>query len=108
VVFLDVYLPEGIAGDIMGENYVVYVIGDFTEEPWKTKIECTYSQFFKAYKATIPVVDGTLFKFVVDDETIVSSDHLKKMDNGKLNHMYYFQKLQKFMFILNLFNDINI
>lgn len=71
----------------MGRNYTVYVISDFTEEPWKTKIECSYSQFFKAYKATIPVVDGTLFKFVVDDELIVSSDHAKKLDASKFNHI---------------------
>jgi hypothetical protein len=84
---MDVYLPEGIRGDIVGKDKIVHVIGDFTEHPWQMNIECTYSPFFKAYKTTIPVVDGSLFKFVVDDEQVWSSDHEKKFDTEL--HSYF-------------------
>ena len=36
--------------------------------------------FFQAYTTTIPVVDGSQFKFIVDGELIVSSDHSTQYD----------------------------
>lgn len=77
---MDVFLPEGIDGDVEGTNLDVYVIGDFTDDPWNTRIKCTYSPFFQAYTTTIPVVDGSQFKFVVDGELLLSSDHNTQYD----------------------------
>lgn len=80
IVFMDVYLPEGPKGDVIGKDKNVEVVGDFTEDPWDIEIKCAYSEFFKAYTATIPVIDGSLFKFLVDGEYITSSDHPTKYD----------------------------
>lgn len=46
VIFMDVYLPEGPDEDVEGTDKDVFVIGDFTDEPWTTKIKCNYSPFF--------------------------------------------------------------
>jgi hypothetical protein len=55
-------------------------VGDFTSEPWKVEIGCTYSEFFNAYTTTIPVIEGSSFKFIVDGEYVISSDHPTKYD----------------------------
>lgn len=81
IIFMDVYLPEGEDGDVVGTDKDVYVVGDFTDEPWEIKVKCTYSEFFKAYKATIPVIDGSLFKFEVNGELITSGEHSTKFDS---------------------------
>lgn len=75
IIFMDVYLPEGKDADVYGKNKDVSVIGDFTEDPWKVEVKCIYSEFFKAYTTIIPVIGGSSFKFVVDDELMVSSNH---------------------------------
>ena len=68
-------MPEGTDEDVEGRENEVYVIWDFNDDPWKTKMKWEYSEFFKAYTATIPVIDGSQFKFIVEEKLMTSSMH---------------------------------
>lgn len=48
--------------------------------PGQPKSSATTLRFFSAYTTTVPVVDGSQFKFIVDGELMTSSDHPTKYD----------------------------
>ena len=72
IVFMDVYLP--ISLDVQQED-IVFVVGDYTDDIWKDQTKCEYSDYFSAFKAIIPVIDGSQFKFIVNGEYMVSDWH---------------------------------
>ena len=83
---MDVYLPFYQVGY---NSAKVYVFGNFTNKPWKTKIKCTFSDYFNSYKAIIPVINGSQFKFIVDESYMLSNDHIqiKDTESGAYNNV---------------------
>jgi len=86
IIFMDVYLPLSAVGR---KDADVFVVCDFTEDPWKDQTKCEYTEFFNAYKAVIPVVDGTQFKFITNGEYIASTLHptIKDHSTGSINNV---------------------
>ena len=57
----DIFFDENISN--LDE---VYIVGDFTSQPWVDKVKMEYSLYFRAFRARVLIKDSNQFKFIVN------------------------------------------
>jgi len=53
----------------------VEVLGNFTAQPWQTRIPCSFNRYFNAYTAVVRIKVGQIFKFVAEGNKYLCSDY---------------------------------
>lgn len=76
----DIFFDENIS------NFdEVYIMGDFTPQPWVDKVKMEYSLFFRAFRARVLIKDSNRFKFIVNGRYIKANTFITRNNKSRRN-----------------------